>query len=55
MKQGRCQICRKPVGMVPDDATDITCFKCDNEVAKNYAKLDAAMRPLLDAMSPKKQ
>lgn len=29
MKDAYCQFCRKPLGKVPNDATDITCFKCD--------------------------
>lgn len=31
MKVAICEKCGKIVGKVPDDATDIICFKCNEE------------------------
>jgi hypothetical protein len=41
MKPAYCQFCGKRVGLVPHDATDITCFKCDQpKVRKQRAMND---------------
>lgn len=37
MKTFVCQYCGREGSQVPDDATDMTCFKCDQEVAKGYS------------------